>query len=98
MQGCRSKILPKYLSVVRRAGLRTKHVLCALPIGGSAAPGSVLGLSPVSRNPLRFLLLGSLTVYPLLPCCDVHRSGATPVPLATVVSSKLKGSAFGAAQ
>lgn len=44
---------------------------------------------------LSFLLLGAIAVYPLLPCCDVHRSGAAPVPLAGVVSSKLKGSASG---
>lgn len=51
MQGWRSKILPKYLFVVRRAGLRTRCDLCARPFGGSAAPGSVLRPSPVSRNP-----------------------------------------------
>lgn len=34
MQGWRSKILPKYLSVVRRAGLRTRRDLCALPLAG----------------------------------------------------------------
>lgn len=52
MQGWGSKISPKYLSVVRTAGLRTGRALCALSFGDSAAPSSVLGLSPVSRNPL----------------------------------------------